>query len=266
MTITTLVENLTYKQYLQAEHGLAFYLETKSKKILFDTGQSSMLLHNAHVLGIDLSQVDVVVISHGHYDHTGGLYPFLQINTKARVFIKKDAFKRKYHGQKRFIGIPFDQSMLENRVEFVSEITQIDDQLFIMPHIPIKYGEDTHFKNFKIAYPGGFIDDDFSDELFLAYTGNQTISIITSCSHRGITNIIDAAKEAFQHPFNLILGGFHIKESEACQINHIADNLITLAPAQLGMCHCTGVEKYAQMKHLLGPKVFYNHTGMVIHL
>ncbi|PZX20015.1 7,8-dihydropterin-6-yl-methyl-4-(beta-D-ribofuranosyl)aminobenzene 5'-phosphate synthase [Breznakibacter xylanolyticus] len=266
MRIVTLIENLVYKQGLGAEHGLSFYMETHGRKILFDTGQTGQFMKNAQTLGIDITDIDTVIISHGHYDHTGGLYPFLLANSRAKVYIKEEAFLRKYNGPKRFIGVPFDQAMLEHRIEYVKEITQVAPQLFIMPGIAIRHPQDTNFGNFKISYPGGFANDEFDDELYLCHTDGQAMSIITSCSHRGISNIIDGAVAHFKLPVDLILGGFHIKECGPEQFEVIMTCLERHHPRRIGACHCTGVEKFADMKQRLGKGVFYNFTGHEITL
>lgn len=115
MKIISLLDNLVYKQGLKAEHGLSFLLEIEDKRILFDTGQSDLFLHNATKLGILPETIDAVILSHGHYDHTGGLYPFLRENTKAKVYAKEAIFTPKFHGRERFIGCTKDDSILRNR-------------------------------------------------------------------------------------------------------------------------------------------------------
>jgi|WetSurMetagenome_2_1015567.scaffolds.fasta_scaffold448455_1 7,8-dihydropterin-6-yl-methyl-4-(beta-D-ribofuranosyl)aminobenzene 5'-phosphate synthase len=264
MRIITLIENLVYKQGLFAEHGLSFYLETGHKKILFDTGQSGNFLTNAKALGIDISEIDSVIISHGHYDHTGGLYPFLKVNHKATVYIKKEAFKPKFHGTEKFIGIAYDPLLLDGRIEYVNGITEIDKDIFIMSDIPIKNLLDTNFHHFKISTPHGFENDEFNDELFLAIRRSNELSVISSCSHRGITNIIDAAISHFRLSVNLVIGGFHIRNCGADQLEAITMYLERFSAKSIGICHCTGVEKYAELVCHFKTRVFYNHTGYTI--
>src|SRR5665648_658871 len=120
MKILTLIENLVYKQGLVAEHGLAIYLETENRKILFDTGQTGLFLQNAQKLGVDIEDIDTLILSHGHYDHTGGLYPFLEKNSKAKVYAKSSIFTPKYHGPNRFIGTLRNEKLLKDRLISVS--------------------------------------------------------------------------------------------------------------------------------------------------
>ncbi len=260
MRIITLIENLADKPGLIAEHGLAFYVESEDKKILFDTGQSSNFLANAIRLGINVAEIDSVVLSHGHYDHTGGLYPFLENNSKAIIYAKKEAFQHKLSGEERFIGISYN-SVLDNRIVFVSEKTQIDKDVFIMPEIPIKYKEDTHFKHFNILEKEGISIDEFHDELYLAITYENKLSVISSCSHNGITNILDDAINKFALPLNLVLGGFHIKDCSKKQSESLIKRLKQYQFHSMGVCHCTGVERFAELKKQFKSKVFYNSTG-----
>lgn len=264
MRIVTLIENLVYRQGLVAEHGLSFYIETGHKKILFDTGQSGNFLTNAKALGIDISDIDAVIISHGHYDHTGGLYPFLKVNHKAKIYIKKEAFYLKFNGTEKFIGIGYDPFLLDGRITYVTGITEIGKDIFIMPDISIKNPLDTNFQNFKISTPHGFETDEFNDELFVAIRKNQEVSVISSCSHRGITNIIDAAINHFRLHVNIVVGGFHIRNSGAGQLDVIKLYLDRFQVKSIGVCHCTGVEKYAELACHFKSRVFYNHAGHTI--
>ncbi|EKD30629.1 MAG: hypothetical protein ACD_77C00504G0006 [uncultured bacterium] len=257
MKITTLIENLVYRKGLLAEHGLSLYIETDTRKILFDTGQSGAFLQNAQKMGVKIEEIDSVIISHGHYDHTGGLSSFLMVNSKARVYMKKEALTEKYDISKRYIGITCDPELLKNRVEFITGITEIDKGLFIMPDIPVFNSDDTYFRNFN---------EEFLDELYLAITHNGELSIITGCSHRGITNIMKSATDNFNMPINLVLGGFHTKDCTESQFNIISDYLMHNMPKSIGVCHCTGIEKYSSLSKLFGGKVFYNCTGSIVEI
>jgi 7,8-dihydropterin-6-yl-methyl-4-(beta-D-ribofuranosyl)aminobenzene 5'-phosphate synthase len=266
MRITTLIENLAYNRGLIAEHGLAFYIEGKHKKVIFDTGQTGNFLNNAQYLGINVSQVDTVILSHGHYDHTGGLYAFLKVNKKARVYVKEEAFQLKYHGTDKFIGTSYDHDLLNGRLEYVKRSMEIDNGIFIMPDIPVRNPLDLNFSNFKIRNGGGFVNDLFNDELFLCLVENNELSIVSSCSHRGITNILEAAVCHFDLPLNTVIGGFHIRDSKQEQLNIINLYLSRLAVKSVGVCHCTGVEKYAELHCQFREKTFYNCTGTTLEL
>lgn len=266
MRIVTLIENLVYKQGLFAEHGLAIYIETENRKILFDTGQTGLFLQNAEKLGINIEDIDALVLSHGHYDHTGGLYPFLEKNSKAKVYTKKDIFTPKYHGHNRFIGTLRNETLLKDRLIYVDTVTEIAENVFIMPDITIYNSIDTHFKGLNKKVGNEFVPDEFDDELFLILKHNEQINIVTACSHRGITNICTTATEHFKLPVGLILGGFHMKNCTTEQYVQITHYFRLLQPESIGVCHCTGVEKYAQMFNECEAHLFYNYTGNEINI
>ena len=117
MKLTVLAENTTCRNDLTAQHGLSLYLETADRKILFDMGQSDAFARNAEALGIDLSKVDFAVISHGHYDHGGGLETFLKINSNAQVYIHRLAFGEHYNGKEKYIGLKGGIECLDKRCQ-----------------------------------------------------------------------------------------------------------------------------------------------------
>jgi 7,8-dihydropterin-6-yl-methyl-4-(beta-D-ribofuranosyl)aminobenzene 5'-phosphate synthase len=261
MRIITLIENLVYKEGLVAEHGLALYIETENKKILFDTGQSGLFLQNAQKLGINIEDIDILILSHGHFDHTGGLYPFLEKNSKAKVYAKQNIFIPKYSGKTRFIGTLYNEGLLKNRLFYIDTITEITVNVFIMPNINIYNPTDTHFKGLNRKVNNKFIPDEFDDELFIVVKQNEKINIVTACSHKGITNICTTATEYFKLPVGLILGGFHMKETTTEEYIQFTHYCRSIQPESIGVCHCTGIEKYADMHHECEAHVFYNFTG-----
>ena len=266
MKLTTLIENLVYQPGLVSEHGLSFYLDTGRRRILFDTGQSAAFLANARALGIDISKVDALVISHGHYDHTGGLNAFLEENKEAPVYLKKEAFNNKYNNSRSFIGTTPVADIFAHRLVYVAEVTQIDAGVFIVPHIPIVYPEDTSFDYFYTGKEEGAANDEFDDELFLAVVNNEKLTVISSCSHRGISNIVEEARSLFQLPVKLVTGGFHLKNAPPQQYRSVLNYLKVLNPEHVGVCHCTGVENFPEMAKQAGAKVFYNYTGNTVKI
>jgi 7,8-dihydropterin-6-yl-methyl-4-(beta-D-ribofuranosyl)aminobenzene 5'-phosphate synthase len=266
MKIITLIENLVYQQGLYAEHGLSIYIESENHKILFDTGQSDLFLSNAKKIGINIAEIDTLVLSHGHYDHTGGLYPFIKINSKARVLAKRDVFKPKYKTNNRFIGTLPQDELLRDRIQFVDSMMEIATNVFLVPEIPVKDPSDTHYKGLFKKENDRLIQDDFTDELFLVLKSGNRINIITACSHRGITNICHTATDLFKLPVGLILGGFHLKNSSQGQFDQTMEYFKQLNPQSIGVCHCTGVERYAEMSGQCKAHLFYNYTGHEINL
>jgi 7,8-dihydropterin-6-yl-methyl-4-(beta-D-ribofuranosyl)aminobenzene 5'-phosphate synthase len=130
-----------------------------------------------------------------------------------------------------------------------------------MTDIPITNAWDTHFEELYVQGERGFVPDQFNDELFLVLKENGAISVITGCAHRGVSNIVRAAKSAFELPVRLVLGGFHLNKSSDDLADRLIQELGAFDIQKIGCCHCTGVEKYARIKSFFGKRAFYNCTG-----
>lgn len=241
MKIVSLLENTPYCDEVRSEHGLSLYIETEFHKILFDMGQSDLFSENAEVLGIDLTNVDIAVLSHGHYDHGGGLKKFLEINKKAPVYIHKYAFEPHFNGTEKYIGL--DTSLKDNpRIIFTKDEFEIDENLTLYScnnrkrtHPVIPSGLNS-FEN------GEFIPDDFRHEQYLLIEEKGKNVLISGCSHKGILDIT----EWFQP--DCLVGGFHFSKLP------LDDKLLSFAKeldsynTKFYTCHCTGTEQYNFMK------------------
>ncbi len=263
-TITALIENTVSRGGLAAEHGLSLLVETDGQRILFDTGQGPNFYANAKNLGHDLSRVDAVVLSHGHYDHAGGLETFCRANSRAPIYAKPDLFRPKYHGAGRFIGVPDRPDLFGSRIRFVNGTTEIAPDFFLVPDIPLKYPHDAHLDGFTVRDGDAGRPDDFSDELFAAVVADGNLSVISGCSHRGITNILAAARARFTEPLDLVLGGFHLGGDTDAKALQTLNKLKSFRPRRIGVCHCTGVEKYPLVKKVFGDRAFYFQTGQSV--
>ncbi len=233
--------------------------------MLFDTGASDLFIRNARLLHIDLQKVDYLVLSHGHSDHTGGLRHFLELNKQATVVCKREAFSPKFkdereNGMKHTQTFDFFVSVLsKNRPNCFPAY-------FSFPLLILSTVKDTHFERFRVQKEDGcHIPDTFQDELAVVLVEPDGFSVLSACSHRGITNILRTVRAAFpESPCNLLLGGFHIHNAEERKYQIIADYLKEYLPRQIGVCHCTGVDKYAFFYKDFGDRVFYNYTGKLI--
>lgn len=261
--ITVLVENCVYSHHLRGEHGLSLLIETAEHKILFDTGSSNLFAHNARLLGYDLSEVDYLVLSHGHSDHTGGVKHFLKLNSKAKIVCKREILDPKFKGE-RENGFKYASKISSDRFVFVDSDTELLPGIFILSSIPITNPNDTHFDKFDVLREGTLKPDTFEDELALVLSDQMSYSLVSACSHRGITNILEAAEQQFKsQTLSLLLGGFHIHTASQDKFSTIADHLEHTQPQSLGVCHCTGVEKFALFKQQF-EQTFYAHTGKQI--
>lgn len=257
MNLICLTENTTENSTLIAEHGLSLYLETGGKKILLDFGQTGeILLHNANALGVDLASVDMAVLSHGHYDHGGGMEAFLAVNSTAKVYLHRDAFGAYYNGTEKYIGL--NPALKENpRLFFVGEDTQIAQGITLrMPReklvTPLRRGGLTQ------KVDNAFVPDDFAHELYLEVEEEGKRVLFSGCAHQGIENIM-----AWFSP-NLFVGGMHLSHFPLDEtFSHLAQTLGEYN-AHYATCHCTGVEQGEYLKEFC--KTTYLSCGKALAL
>lgn len=287
MKITALMENTPGAEGCTALHGLSFFIETKKHKILFDSGPSPETLKNAEVLGIDLKEVDIAVLSHGHYDHSGGLLAFAQLNPHAKIYMQRGAGGENYAFDGpdkgyRYIGI--DKKILDLpqlvlldgdfKIDEELSIFTIDQRKFPLPSTNRRIMKKTSQGGNSPSDSASFTQDDFSHEhcLFIN-NGDKESALISGCAHNGILNIIEEFIRKYgrdQLP-PLVLSGFHLmrktgyQESDFEEDREIARKLMTY-PSKFYTCHCTGLEPYEEMKNIMGKKLEYLHTGNIIEL
>ncbi len=261
--IVTLIENLVTSTGFIGEHGLSIYIELGDKKILLDTGFSSNFLHNAERLGIDISTVDYLIISHGHHDHIGGLIPFMAKNTRAEIILKKESTLPKFNGE-WYIGHNPYIDFCSSRFQYVDDLLEIVPNLFIFPSIHSFFPVDSHKSGFLIENNGTKSSDLFDDELFLCIKNKEKLIVISSCSHNGISNICETARQHFGLPVERIIGGFHTKKDELQVVDHIANYFNNIAVEEVNTCHCTGVDKFAYLVKHCKATVSYNYAGSQI--
>lgn len=270
MKIVSLVDDICNSKDLQCEHGLCFYIATEKHKILFDLGASDLFIRNAKKLNINLQNVDIVFISHGHYDHGGGLRAFLNINSKAKIYISKKAFGDYYSekdGIYHYAGL--DKELKENRrLIFTEDYLIIDSELTLfstkaknMPSLN---------RSLVVKTENGYGKDDFSHEQSLIISSESKIVLITGCSHTGITSIMEQAKKFAREP-DYILGGFHLfnEKKNICENEEKMQILSEELQKYNGVfytCHCTGIQPYNMLKSVLKENLHYFATGNEINI
>ena len=188
MKITVLAENTAKTNNFLAEHGLSLLIDSNGKNILFDCGQTDAFIKNAKTLGVDLSCVDFLVLSHGHYDHGGGLNDFLKINKTAKVYLSKNAFDKHYNGREKYIGL---SPVLYDK----ERIVIVDNDLKIADDIVIKRLTKEPFKidsaGLTVNVDGEFLPDDFEHEQYLSIIENDIEYLFSGCTHKGLDNDLD---------------------------------------------------------------------------
>ena len=236
MKWTVLSDNRSCDDSLETEHGLSVLLETDHHRILMDTGASDVFIRNAEKMGIDLSTVDYVFISHGHSDHAGGLKHFMEINDKARIIVSPDALKGKFYSKRQNLhGITTEWPEIpQERLLTIGQSESIDDNIFILAHIPqVHPMPEGNQHLFVKKSDGSYVIDDFRHELAL-YTGGL---LFTGCAHSGLENIL------CPFPVNTVVGGFHLLDNHESEdkLSELANRLMKAYPqTQFYTSHCTG--------------------------
>lgn len=262
MKITCLAENTAGNACCGTEHGLSLYIETHDKRILFDTGASGLFAENAEKLGIPLDAVDVAVLSHGHYDHGGGLERFFQLNDHAAVYANRHVFDC-FMDHERYIGL--DQKLYDRpRVRFV------DDMLYLS-----EWAELRTFREKKTAYQimsdglsvkknGTLVPEQFNHEQYLLLREKGKTFLISGCSHKGILNIMN------WYVPDVLVGGFHFfrldMNGEGPQILNQTAAILKQYQTVYYTCHCTGTEQYHFLKEQMGEQLHYLAAGDSLEL
>ncbi len=271
MKIINLIEDTSANNSCLYEHGLSFYIETKTHKLLVDTGASDAFLQNAEKLGVDIKQVDTVVLSHGHYDHGGGILAFAKDNPDAKIYIRDNAFGDFYHGKdkdKRYIGV--DKRIAElSQVVKVNGNLQIDEELFLF----------TDVKGRKL-WPSGNLQlysiedgvakvDDYSHEQYLVIFAEGKKILVSGCAHNGMLNILDEYAKVVGGEPDMVISGFHMmkkqgfSEEDVAVIKETARELAKTS-TKFYTCHCTGTDAYGMMKEIMREQVDFVHSGEVV--
>ncbi|UWG97115.1 MBL fold metallo-hydrolase [Dehalobacter sp. DCM] len=269
MIVKVLSENTSASAKFGNEHGLSLYIETQKHRLLFDTGASGLFAENAEKLGVDLTKVDVSVVSHGHYDHGGGLKTFLSINSKARIYLHQKAFEQHYAnrsgGVKAYIGL--GKELLPNdRFILCGDHLKLDEELELFSGVKSKRLVPSGNTDLFMKIGEAFINDDFAHEQNLIISNNGKTLLIAGCAHNGIINIIDQFKADKGNLPDYVIGGFHLynhgnKQNEAPGIVEELGKLLLETQAQYYTCHCTGIESYNCLKAVMGDHIDYISAG-----
>lgn len=259
MKCIVLTENTTCREDLQCEHGLSLWIETDQHTILFDSGQSDIFYQNALKLNLDLNQVDICILSHGHYDHAGGLKKFLEVNHHARIYMHEKANESHWHGKNKDIGI--DQTLIEHpRVVLIDKEVSLEESLTLIPCALFHPIVPIQSHGLLVKKEDGFEEDCFEHELVLQIKENKKI-IVSGCTHSGIENVM------YWFQPDVLIGGFHLKKVDPVEKR---DDLIHLAEVLKSYQtvyytgHCTGEKQFEQMKKVLTEQLHAFSTGDVL--
>ena len=273
--ITTLSENTAGLGNFLGEWGLSILVETEGLSLLLDCGQSISAVHNADILGIDLSKIDKVILSHGHYDHTGGLRPVLRrMRKKIEIIAHPDVWAAKYsrrQGQAdRYIGIPYQQEELESlgaSFKPGTEPTRITDGIITSGEIPMVTDFEKIAPNLQVKGVGGFQPDKLLDDQALIMKTGAGLVVILGCAHRGIINTLYHAQQLTGvKKIHTVLGGCHLINAPEERVHLTINALKELGVERLGVSHCTGLPTAGTMAQEFGKRFFFNIAGTITKL
>ncbi len=274
MKITNLIENIQGSRNLPCEHGLSFYVETPTHKLLMDAGSTAQFADNARVLGVDLAKVDLAILSHGHYDHAGGLVTFAEHNAHAPIYVQEGARGEFYHQKEselRYIGLSEETKQLSQMVWLQGD-WRIDEEISLFTGVTgRRCWPDGNRELVSRKADDRIVQDDFSHEQYLVLFCEGKKILISGCAHNGILNILDRYKELYGGEPDLVLSGFHMQKKQGVTEQDIQEIQAT-ARELAGMStrfytgHCTGIEAFGIMKDIMGEQLHYVHCGDVLEL
>lgn len=267
--ITTLVEDTVLDSILLAEHGLSFWIEYGDKRILFDTGQSNILVRNAKTLGIDLSEVDAIVITHGHYDHTGGLSYILDIAPNATVYLHPEAIEPKYSRKTsgtNSIGMPY----LSKKAVQKHHVIWTATPALIFPGMSVT-GQVSRINNFEDVGGNFFVDenckkpDELLDDQTLFIETAKGLVVVLGCAHSGVVNILEYISNITgRSKIYAVIGGMHLLNASNERIERTITAFREYNVQKIGVAHCTGVGAVRRFLDIFQGQIFSCSAGVRI--
>ena len=271
LRITTLSENTAGFPGVLAEWGLSVLVETGDLKILLDTCTSISVPHNAPILGVDLSAIDKIVLSHGHYDHTGGLKEVLAKTGAVEIIAHPDIWAKKYirGGEwERYIGIPFPREELEAlgaTFTLRKDPVWISDDIVTTGEIPMTTEYEEIDPNLYVKEDGEWLPDPLLDDRALIIVTDEGLVVILGCAHRGAINTIRHAQQITGvEMVHTVIGGTHLIGASEERVLRTASALQELGVQRVGVSHCTGLPSSMLLAQQLGGSFFFNNTGTSI--
>ncbi len=262
MKITALMENTQGAECCTPAHGLSFYIETQRHRLLMDAGPSGLTAENAKKLGIDLSAVDIAVLSHGHYDHANGFAEFLKINRKAKIYLQKTAVNGYYavdDGKPRYIGMD-ERVKSSERLVLVDGNYKIDSELSLFSGIHGRRAFPFTNKRLFKDENGRLVNDDFAHEQCMVLMHDGKTVMFSGCAHNGVLNALDRYAEVYGTEPDYVISGFHLSKKTDYTDEDILNIKLTAQAmkkynTRFITCHCTGEYALGIMKKILGDRL-----------
>jgi 7,8-dihydropterin-6-yl-methyl-4-(beta-D-ribofuranosyl)aminobenzene 5'-phosphate synthase len=269
---TILCENSVFhRPGALAEHGLSVFMETDHGNYLLDTGQGKTIINNALVLGIDLRTVRGMIMSHHHFDHTGGIAPVLNLTGAVDIYAHPDLFKESYKiGEKRprYIGVPYTRALLEGmgaEFRFSREFRQIVPGLWLTGEVPRRTDYERGDENQTVKSGGGYVKDDLLDDQSVVVETDKGLLVILGCCHSGIINTLGYIVEKMgQRHLHAVIGGTHLGPVSDEQRDKSLDALRAFDIERIGVSHCTGLKTASRLAAAFGDRFFFCNVGTVV--
>ncbi|MEO1785141.1 MBL fold metallo-hydrolase [Thermodesulfobium sp. 4217-1] len=275
LRITILAENSVVLPFdVIGEHGFSAFVETPNFNFLFDTGQGKALLNNSIALKKDLSSIKFLYISHGHYDHVGGIVDLLKFKAPIETYSHPDIFSNRYWSignTRRYIGIPFSQFYLESlgvKFNFHKEFTEIEKGIFSSGEVERKTKFEKIDKEMKVVNANGdLVQDEIWDDFSLAIETPKGLVVLLGCAHAGIINILNHfINKTGKKEIYAVIGGTHLGFASQEQINSVLEVIEKYNIQKLGASHCTGMEVGAKLYNKLKDRFFFASAGSVFEI
>ncbi len=254
-----------------AEHGLSIFMETDCGNYLLDTGQGKAVVNNALVLGIDLATIKGIIMSHHHWDHTGGLGPVLDLKGPVEIYAHPDFFKESYSvsgNTVRYIGVPYPRPLLEAkgaRFQFSDQFREIEPGLWLTGQVPRRTDYELGDGKQVIKSGDGYVKDDIRDDQSVVIETEKGLFIILGCCHSGIINTLTYIMEKMgpRHIY-AVIGGTHLGPVSDTQRDKSIDALKAFDIERLGVSHCTGQKTASLLAAQFGERFFFCNVGTAV--
>ncbi|NEV61389.1 MBL fold metallo-hydrolase [Thiorhodococcus minor] len=265
--ITQLVENTAGGRGLLGEHGVAYFVEAAGRCVLFDTGQGQALLHNIERLGLPLAEVEAIALSHGHYDHAGGLGDALGVTGPVDLYLHPEARRPKYNRIGKAIGTPaLESDELEGRVRRLVEArapVRIAPGIHLTGEIPRRHGIEDTGGPFHLDAERTQVDPLLDDQALYLDAAEGTV-VLLGCGHSGVINTLEHIAQLTQgRRIHAVIGGMHLLRATPERLDFTAERLQALDVDYLAPIHCTGAEATCFFRSRFPDRTHSSEVGAV---
>ncbi len=272
MKITIICENTVGRRIGLGEHGFSAFIETEQGNYLFDTGSGHSVVRNSLELNKDLRTIEKIFLSHGHFDHTGGLPEVLNLKGSVDVHAHAHVFLDRIHvikdnekETKTFVGLPYKKKYLESlgaHFIFNKDFMEVEKAVFLTGEVPRKTSFEKPDPVLFSEIDGKTEQDIFSDDQSLILDTKKGLILLLGCAHSGMINIINyVIDKTGKDKFYAILGGTHLDFLAPEQLEESLKMLKKMKIEKIGVCHCTGMRAAFRLQQEFGDRFFYGHVG-----